>query len=93
MDPHQPLRADDRLRSIPGETLKEQNDESLFDTVDRVRARAKNVRGSDNAGFDTPSELLRSARIWSKLSATAAMHERWRAAREQRQTGSCDGSG
>lgn len=59
MDPHKPLRDDVRLLGeLLGATLREQEGDALFQTVERVRALSKSARSGDDADFQTLAEEL-----------------------------------
>jgi phosphoenolpyruvate carboxylase len=58
-DPHQPLRDDVRLLgNLLGEVLKSQEGETLFETVEQVRARAKALRASPEADLSELGDVL-----------------------------------
>ena len=58
-DPHQPLRDDVRLLGeLLGETLRAQEGEALFRTVERVRALAKSARAGNDDDFRLLSDDL-----------------------------------
>jgi phosphoenolpyruvate carboxylase len=58
-DPHQPLRDDVRLLGeLLGETLRAQEGEELFRTVERVRALAKSARAGNDDDFRVLSDDL-----------------------------------
>src|SRR5687767_14977680 len=57
--PDQPLRDDVHLLGdLLGETLRAQEGEELFETVERVRALAKSGRAGNDEDFDALTELL-----------------------------------
>ena len=58
-DPHQPLRNDVRLLgSLLGDVLKSQEGQPLFETVERVRAQAKELRASPEADLSELGDVL-----------------------------------
>src|ERR687896_1407433 len=72
-DPHQPLRDDVRLLGeLLGETLRNRGGQSLFDTVERVRALSKTARLGDNQAFDTLAELLATLPVDSAVPVARA---------------------
>ncbi len=96
-DPHLPLRDDVRsLGALLGDTLRRQEGESLFDTVERVRALAKRARQGESGSFEELQRLLRElpvedalpvARAFAHfltLANIAEQHHRIRRAREYR---------
>ena len=95
MDPHAPLRDDVRhLGELLGDTLKQHGGPQLYETVERVRAVAKNARqGNDEAFRDLADELsarpteeaLPVARAFAQflgLANIAEQHHRIRRRRE-----------
>ena len=76
LDPHQPLRDDVRLLGeLLGDTLREQAGDSLFRTVERVRALAKSARaGSDDDFRVLSDELSRLSLDEALLIARAFAH-------------------
>src|SRR5262245_10503276 len=62
-DPHKPLRDDVRLLGeLLGDTVRTQAGESIFATVERVRALAKSGRAGNDADFrELAGELSRMA--------------------------------
>lgn len=58
-DPHAPLRDDVRLLGrLLGDTLREQEGDPLFDTIERVRRLAKQARDGDDAARAALTTLL-----------------------------------
>ncbi|HET8731732.1 MAG TPA: phosphoenolpyruvate carboxylase [Moraxellaceae bacterium] len=58
-DPHSSLRDDVRLLGrVLGETLREQEGQAVFDTVERVRRLAKQARDGDSGARATLTDLL-----------------------------------
>lgn len=58
-DPHAPLRDDVRLLGrLLGDTLREQEGQSLFDTIERIRRLAKQARDGDAAARAALTALL-----------------------------------
>jgi phosphoenolpyruvate carboxylase len=99
MDPHQPLRDDVRLLGeLLGETLREQEGASLFETVERVRALSKEAHGDESAFGRLAGELramptaaaLPVARAFThflNLANIAEQHHRTRRRREYQREG------
>ena len=68
-DPHAPLRHDVYdLGAVLGDTLREQVGEGLFQTVERVRALAKNARAGSDDDFRELEHLL------AQLPVSEALH-------------------
>ena len=68
-DPHAPLRQDVHdLGAMLGDTLREQAGETLFQTVERVRALAKNARAGNDDDFRELERLL------AQLPVNEALH-------------------
>ena len=68
-DPHAPLRQDVHdLGAMLGDTLREQAGETLFQTVERVRALAKNARAGSDDDFRELEHLL------AQLPVSEALH-------------------
>ena len=68
-DPHAPLRQDVHdLGAMLGDTLREQAGETLFQTVERVRALAKNARAGSDDDFRELEHLL------AQLPVNEALH-------------------
>ena len=68
-DPHAPLRQDVHdLGAVLGDTLREQAGETLFQTVERVRALAKNARAGSDDDFRELEHLL------AQLPVNEALH-------------------
>jgi phosphoenolpyruvate carboxylase len=58
-DPHQPLRDDVRLLGeLLGDTVRTQEGDALFQTIERVRALSKSARAGNDADFRVLSEEL-----------------------------------
>ena len=58
-DPHQPLREDVRLLGeLLGDTVRTQEGEALFQTIERVRALSKSARAGRDADFRVLSDEL-----------------------------------
>ena len=67
-DPHKPLRDDVRLLGeLLGDTLRAHEGEPLFETVEHVRARAKDARAGDASQFQLLATEL------SRMSVDAAL--------------------
>ncbi len=93
-DPHEPLRDDVRLLGeLLGETLRADGGETLFQTVERVRALSKSARESESHFVELAKELamlpvddaLPVARAFShflNLANIAEQHHRIRRRRE-----------
>ena len=59
LDPHQPLRDDVRLLGeLLGDTIRTQEGDQLFQTVERVRALAKSARAGSDRNFSVLSDEL-----------------------------------
>jgi phosphoenolpyruvate carboxylase len=59
VDPHKPLRDDVRLLGeLLGDTVRAQAGDSIFDTVERVRALAKSARAGNDADFRVLADEL-----------------------------------
>ena len=59
IDPHQPLRDDVRLLGeLLGDTIRTQEGDQLFQTVERVRALAKSARAGNDTNFRVLSDEL-----------------------------------
>ena len=72
-DPHQPLRDDVRLLGeLLGETLKSREGQTLFETVERVRALSKTARAGGEQDLDTLAELLRALPVDSAVPVARA---------------------
>jgi phosphoenolpyruvate carboxylase len=72
-DPHKPLRDDVRLLGeLLGDTLRHHEGDALYDTVERIRARAKDARGGDAAAFRTLADELGAMPIASALAVARA---------------------
>jgi phosphoenolpyruvate carboxylase len=68
-DPHQPLRDDVRLLGeLLGDTVRTQEGEALFQTIERVRALSKSARAGNDTDFRVLSDEL------SRLSLDQAQH-------------------
>ncbi|KPK01753.1 MAG: phosphoenolpyruvate carboxylase, partial [Gemmatimonas sp. SG8_28] len=96
-DPHLPLRDDVRsLGALLGDTLRRQEGEPLFDTVERVRALAKRARQGETGCFEELERLLgelpvedalpvaRAFAHFLTLANIAEQHHRIRRGREYR---------
>jgi phosphoenolpyruvate carboxylase len=71
-DPDAPLRRDVRhLGELLGETLRSQEGEALFETVERVRALSKSAR-ADDSSFEALVEVLRAMRVDEALPVARA---------------------
>ncbi len=94
-DPDAALRDDVRLLgALLGDTLREQHDESLFDTVEQVRAQAKRARQEELHDPDAlyarlaamqGSEMLHLARAFSQFLNLANIAEQHHQVRSRRQ--------
>ena len=94
-DPHAPLRDDvDLLGRLLGDTLKEQEGQSLFETVEQVRKLSKKAHRGDGGEFDQLRELLEQlpedqalkvARAFSKFLRLANIAEQHHRVRRRRQ--------
>jgi phosphoenolpyruvate carboxylase len=72
-DPHLPLRDDVRsLGALLGDTLRRQEGEPLFDTVERVRALAKRARQGATGCFEELERLLRDLPVEDALPVARA---------------------
>ncbi len=72
-DPHKPLRDDVRmLGELLGETLRLREGQSLFDTVERVRALSKSGRSGDDASFETLAKVLADLPVESAVPVARA---------------------
>ena len=72
-DPHAPLRHDVYdLGAVLGDTLREQVGEELFQTVERVRALAKNARAGSDHDFRELEHLLAQLPVDQTLNISRA---------------------
>src|SRR4051812_1805619 len=72
-DPHKPLRDDVRLLGeVLGETLRAQEGAVLFETVERVRALAKNARAGQEEDFGALRAELRQMPVTMALPVARA---------------------
>ena len=99
-DPHQPLRDDVRLLGeLLGETLREQEGTSLYETVERVRALSKAAGHDDESAFrrlagelhamptDAALPVARAFSHFLNLANIAEQHHRIRRRREYQREG------
>lgn len=72
-DPHKPLRDDVRLLGdLLGETLRSQEGDALFETVETVRRLSKSARGGELEDFLTLDTLLRGLPVDDALPVARA---------------------
>src|SRR5438034_5069924 len=72
-DPHQPLRDDVRmLGELLGEVLRLREGDTLFETVERVRAFAKSGRADVEHGFEALADYLRALPVEAAVPAARA---------------------
>lgn len=72
-DPHQPLRDDVRLLgALLGETLRAQEGEALYETVERVRALSKGARQGREEDFERLEALLQKLPMEDALPVARA---------------------
>lgn len=72
-DPHLPLRDDVRLLgSMLGDTLRRQGSTTLYETVERVRARSKQARQGEAASFAALEDVLGKLPIEDALPVARA---------------------
>src|SRR4051812_7507643 len=94
-DPHAPLREDVRLLGgLLGDTLKQQEGDALFQTVERVRALSKAARGGAKQSAAELEALLHQlpvndaaslARAFSSFLTLANMAEQHHRVRRRKQ--------
>ncbi len=94
-DPHEPLRDDVRmLGEMLGQTLRARAGDALFDTVERVRTLAKNVRGAEGHDLESLAALLGGlpvenaipvARAFSHFLTLANIAEQYHRVRRRRE--------
>jgi phosphoenolpyruvate carboxylase len=73
MDPHKPLRDDVRLLGeLLGDTVRAQAGQSIFDTVERVRALAKSGRAGHDADFRVLADELSRLPVEDALTLARA---------------------
>ena len=72
-DPHKPLRDDVRLLGeLLGDTVRAQAGQSIFDTVERVRALAKSGRAGHDADFRVLADELSRLPVEDALTLARA---------------------